>query len=319
MLGPLNPFAGIAGHAAARELFESQIGTGRLPHAYLFVGEPGLGKTLAARALAAALLPERDLDRHPDYWEDDRQGNLKLDEIRLLPDKAPEFHDQTLQAFLSFKPAIGRGRVALITNVGRIPDQTQGILLKTLEEPHPNQVLILTTPSVSPFVVLPTVVSRCQRVSFHPLPLHEVGRLLLQHGVPEERSDLLAQLSRGRPGWALKAARDETVLERHRHWSGQLEQLFGAPADAALGLAAEVDSANFGWRGGDRSGEDPAVFAVSSWQLLLRERMLADLRSPRSSWARLLELSYDTLGYLEQNVSPRLALECFLLEARHAA
>jgi len=67
------------------------------------------------------------------------------------------------------------------------------------------------------------------------------------------------------------------------------------------------------------AAEDPAVFALSSWQLVLRERMVADIRSAKAVWARLLELSYDTLGYLEQNVSPRLALECFLLEARHAA
>ena len=312
-------FQGIAGHGAAIRLLVSQLQSGRLPHAYLFVGEPGLGKTRVARALAAAVLPEHPLSRHPDYWEDDRQQNLKIDEIRLLPDKAPEFHDQSLQAFLALKPAIGRGRVSLITNVGRIPDQIQGILLKTLEEPHPNQILILTTPSVSPFVVLPTVVSRCQRVSFHPVPLPKINDLLIEHGVSEERAALLSQLARGRPGWALEAARDETVLERHRHWAERFERLFGAPADVALGLAAEVDSANFSWRGADRNGEDPALFALSSWQLVLRERMLADLRSSRARWAGLLELSYDTLGYLEQNVSPRLALECFLLEARHAA
>ena len=178
-------------------------------------------------------------------------------------------------------------------------------------------MIILTTPSVSPFVVLPTVVSRCQRISFHPVPLHQVERLLLEAGVEEDRAALLAQLSRGRPGWALEAAGDHQVVERHGHWRERLDQLFGAPADVALALAAELDAANFSWRGNERPGEDPVLFAISSWQLALRERMLEDRRPER--WARLLERSYDTLGYLEQNVSPRLVLECFLLEARHAA
>src|SRR5438270_11696472 len=142
--------------------------SGRLPHAHLFVGEPSIGKTAAARALAQALLPEVDLRRHPDYWEDDRAENLSINEIRLLPDKQPLFHEQTLQAFLSRTPAISGRRVAVISNVGRLPDQVQGILLKTLEEPHANRFILLTTPSVSPFVVLPTVASRCQRTAFLP-------------------------------------------------------------------------------------------------------------------------------------------------------
>ena len=311
-------FDGIAGHRAALRLLSSQIESKRLGHAYLFVGEPALGKTTVARALARALLPEVPLERHPDYWEDDRRDNLRIDEIRLLPDRQPEHHQQSLQAFLSLKPAVAACRVALITTVGRMADPIQGILLKTLEEPHPNRVIVLTTPSVSPFVVLPTVVSRCQRVSFHAVPLPEISELLALQGVPRERAEALAGLSRGRPGWAVNASREEGVVERHEHWSQRLDQIFGAPADAALALAAELDAANFEWRSSDRSVEEPVQFALGSWQLHLRRRLLDDPPRRKAKWARLLELSYDTLGYLEQNVSPRLALECFLLEARRA-
>jgi len=312
----MSAFEEVAGHEQPIRLLESQLETGRLSHAYLFVGEPCLGKATVARLLARALLPEAPLHRHPDYWEDDRIKGIKIDEVRLMPDKAPEAHELALQQFLMLKPAVGRMRVAVIANVGRLPDQVQGVLLKTLEEPHPNRVIVLTTPSLSPFVVLPTVASRCQRVSFQPVPAPQIERLLLTRGVEAERALVLSQLARGRPGWALAAAHDPAVVARHREWTRRFDELIGAPADVALSLAAELDQAQMSWRTGEREAEDPVLFALGSWQLDIRERMLRE-RNP-SQWARLLELSYDTTGYLEQNVSPRLALECFLLEARRA-
>ena len=314
-----DPFEGIAGHVQALAQLRSQLGSGRLAHAYLFVGESGLGKATAARAFAAALLPEAGLHRHPDYWEDSRRKPLSINEIRLLPDKPPEHHELSLQAFLNLKPAIGTRRVAVVSNVGRVRDQDQGVLLKTLEEPHPNRVIILTSPSLNPFVVLPTVVSRCQRVFFHPVPAADIERLLLASGVASTRAPLLAELARGRPGWALRVAGDEGVIELHQAWTRRLEGVFGAPADVPLQVAAELDGGQMAWRKSEGEVEDPALFAMASWQIELRRRMLSSRGREQGRWARLVELSYDTLGYLEQNVSPRLALECFLLECRKAA
>jgi len=314
-----DPFAGVVGHAQALAQLRAQIETQRLAHAYLFVGEAGLGKSTAARALAAALLPEAQLTRHPDYWEDDRIKLLHVNEIRLIPDKPPEFHELSLQQFLNLKPAVGTRRVALVTNVGRVRDEHQGILLKTLEEPHPNRVIVLTTPSLNPFVVLPTVVSRCQRLFFHPVPAPLIEKLLASHGVDAERARLLADLSGGRPGWAMRRASEAGVIELHHSWTRRLEEIFGSPADVPLRLAAQLDSEQMGWRRSEGDEEDPALFAMASWQIELRRRMLASRGREQGRWARLLELSYDTLGYLEQNVSPRLALETFLLECRKAS
>ena len=314
-----DPFEGVVGHDQALGQLRAQLQGGRLAHAYLFVGEAGLGKATTARALATALLPEAQLHRHPDYWEDDRIKPLSINEIRLLPEKPPEFHELSLQAFLNLKPAVGLQRVAVVANVGRLRDQDQSVLLKTLEEPHPHRVIILTTPSLNPFVVLPTVVSRCRRVFFHPVPAPEIERLLLAKAVAPERAHLLADLARGRPGWALRVAGDDAVIEQHRDWTRRLEEVFGAPADVPLNVAQELDAAQMAWRRSEGEAEDPAVFALASWQVELRRRMLASRGREQGRWARLVELSYDTLGYLEQNVSPRLALETFLLECRRAS
>jgi DNA polymerase III subunit delta' len=310
-------FEGLAGHRRVLRLLESQLERDHLAHAYLFSGEPQLGKTAVARRFAAMLLPEVPLHRHPDYWEDDRIGALKVNEIRLISDEGPEFHPQSLQDFLNLKPAVGSRRVAVITNIGRLADQSQNLLLKTLEEPHPNRVIILTTPSLSPFVVIPTIVSRCQRVTFHAVAAGEIAQLLVSAGVAADRADELAALSRGRPGWALRAAGDPEVLERHSAWTERLEEMVGAPADVPLRLAEELDSLHMAWRNSDKESEDPFLEAFDSWQAEIRRRMLGDLHP--ATWAHLLELSYDTLGHHEQNVSPRLNLECFLLEVRRAS
>src|SRR5579864_7918974 len=315
----MDPFAGMVGHDQALGQLRAQLQGGRLAHAYLFVGEAGLGKATAARALAAALLPEAQLHRHPDYWEDDRIKPLSINEIRLLPEKPPEFHELSLQAFLNLKPAVATRRVAVLANAGRLRDQDQSVLLKTLEEPHPHRVIVLTTPSLNPFVVLPTVVSRCQRLFFHPVQAPEIERLLVVRGVEPDRARLVADLAGGRPGWAMRRAKDPAVVELHQAWIHRLEEVFGAPADVPLRVAAELDSAQMGWRRSEGDEEDPALFAMASWQVEIRRRMLASRGPDQGRWARLLELSYDTLGYLEQNVSPRLAFETFLLEARRAS
>ena len=310
-------FEGVAGHRRVLRLLESQLQRDHLAHAYLFTGESHLGKTSIARRFAAMLLPEASLHRHPDYWEDDRLANLKVNEIRLFSDEGPEFHPQSLQAFLNLKPSVGRRRVAVIGNVGRLPDVSQNLLLKTVEEPHPDRVIVLTSASLSPFVVIPTIVSRCQRVAFHPVAAGEIAQLLVAEGVAAERADELAALARGRPGWALRAAGDPEVLARHAHWIQTLEGTYGAPADVPLRLAEQLDALHMAWRASDKESEDPFVEALGSWQLEIRRRMVGDLHP--ATWARLLELSYDALGHHEQNVSPRLNLECFLLECRRAS
>src|ERR1700716_3838414 len=169
-------FPAIAGHQRAISMFKAQQAAGRLAHAFCLIGEEGIGKTTVARALAEELLlgegqPSR-LDVHPDFWCDDRPEAISIDEIRFHPEKGAPAHDQSLQQFLSLKPFVAPLRVALLANAERMTEAAQNCVLKTLEEPPPNTVLILTT--AYPDHLLATSLSRSQLISLSP-----VGRLAM--------------------------------------------------------------------------------------------------------------------------------------------
>jgi len=88
---PATGFSRVAGHQRALGILAAQRAAGRLAHAYCFTGEPGVGKTCLADALAEELLlgpgqPSR-LAVHPDFWSDDREEAISIDEVRFHPEK----------------------------------------------------------------------------------------------------------------------------------------------------------------------------------------------------------------------------------------
>jgi DNA polymerase-3 subunit delta' len=232
----------IRGHDAVIEGFRRAVRRGRLAHAYLFTGPPGVGKRLFAFELGKALLcegqPQRDelraCDRCPSCIQ--VEAGTHPDFITAArPPESPAFPVELMRsvcASFALKPARGHGKVVILDDADDLEDPithnaAANAFLKTLEEPPPRSVLILI--GSSPDRQLPTILSRCQVVRFAPLPNDLVEELLQAQGVddPQLRRHLL-RLAAGSPGSALELA-DPALWEFRSRFVSALMQ---RPLDA---------------------------------------------------------------------------------------
>ena len=172
----------VIGHEWAIELLAHAIRSGRLSHAYLFTGPSQVGKTTLARAFAQALLCETGQGapcgesacrtcqriaqgRYPDVQIIAAEKNtIQIEQVRAL------------QADAALSPLEGRRKIFIIREIERATLPAANALLKTLEEPPPQVILLLT--STRRDQVLPTILSRCQIVALRPLPLEQVQAAL---------------------------------------------------------------------------------------------------------------------------------------------
>lgn len=200
-------FASMVGQEPIVGAIRSAITRGRLPHALLFSGPPGVGKATCAGILAQAVncmeeppddacgrcVPCRKITRgcHPDVmWVAPTPSSIGIERVRdIVRD-------------LGFRPYEGRHRVVLIDDAHTMTAEAQNAFLKTLEEPPGAAIMILVTST--PLSLLPTVRSRCQSLGFSPLPQPAVVEYLEQvRGLALAEARLRASLAVGSIGGAL--------------------------------------------------------------------------------------------------------------------
>ena len=173
-------FDDVVGQEHITETLKKQVETGRLSHAYLFIGTRGTGKTTCAKILAKAVNCEHPVNGNPcnqcaacrgiddgsilDVVELDAASNNGVDNVRALRDEAV------------FSPANVRKRVYIIDEVHMLSTPAFNALLKILEEPPAHLMFILATTELHK--VPATILSRCQRHSFKRIPVDTIAARL---------------------------------------------------------------------------------------------------------------------------------------------
>ena len=175
-------FSDVVGQEHITDTLRRAVLSDRVAHAYLFTGPRGVGKTSTARILAKALNAE--LDEHGDPIPD-TENAIAIDEGRFMDlieiDAASnrgigDIRD--LRERVLLRPTVGQFKVYIIDEVHMLTTEAFNALLKTLEEPPPQVVMILATTDIHR--VPATIISRCQRFDFRRLTADDViGRLIL--------------------------------------------------------------------------------------------------------------------------------------------
>ena len=240
-------FAEIVGHQRILEHLRSALNNGRLHHAYLFLGPDGVGKRTVAMALAKAIhCAENEYDYCGECVNCARISDGNHPDVRVIQTLADkkEISIQQIREFereLNYRSFTGKRKIAIIDQATQLNTAAQNALLKTLEEPPADSLMILIAASGGG--LLPTVRSRCLRLSFAPLPRQEVATFLeSKFAVKFEDAEFLAAMSMGSIGMAASLDKDELV-EKRRIWSGMLDSLKSTDYQSAM-IAAEALSAN---------------------------------------------------------------------------
>jgi DNA polymerase-3 subunit delta' len=237
---------GIIGHNWAVDLLAEHIARRQERHAYLITGPQGVGRRTLALRFAQSLNCERppspgqpcldcktcqriDAMQYPDLSvvQAEHEGEvLRIDQVREL------------QHSLALTPYEARYRVALLLRFEEAHASAANAMLKTLEEP-PAQVVVLLT-AMSAESLLPTIVSRCEVIRLRPLSLEDTSQGLqeVKH-LPAETANKLAHISAGRPGYALRLYAQPHLLEQRSAYIEEQLQLLSSSLRQRFAFVAE--------------------------------------------------------------------------------
>src|SRR6266576_5189784 len=324
----------IVGHEHAINTLRRALVAQRVRHAYLFTGPEHIGKALLAQRFAQTLLCTGGIDAHD---APQNPCNACLSCRKVMHGNHPDIHYisrpfekqfilieqvRALQADAARKTLEGRRNIFIIQGMHEMNVQAANCLLKTLEEPEPDVVLLLTAPD--PGVLLPTILSRVQQIPMQLLTTKQIKSALEERWqVEPEEAALIAALAAGRMGWAVQAVEDEDMLATRK---AQLETLTKLPTlnrasrfDIAQRLSADGDNLRgilelwlLWWRDMVLAANNSLDLVVNVDMSNLLQKQAAKVGPAQSQ--RIIRAILGTMEALDQNVNARTALEVLMLD-----
>ncbi len=213
-------------------------------HAYIFEGPNGMGKRFTAINFAKALLcqsptkydacescrscKKMNTHNHPDYYYIDSEDSIKDGQI------------EEIQKIMSKKPYESENTVFIINDADTMTPRAQNRLLKTLEEPNINNIMILLTENLNR--ILPTVSSRCMILKFKPV-IDEMmcSYLMKRYSIDFKDSKILTAYSQGRIGIANNMYNSEDFKEK-RNKSLSIVQRMTQLDEEFFNIISELDN-----------------------------------------------------------------------------
>ena len=332
----------VIGQDRILSLLDYSLKTNTIAHAYLLVGPRHVGKRTLAFNLAQALncdgpeLPcgqcrscQRILEgKHADVISISMNSKIESAVTSNSLEHKTEIGIKDmleLQRMANLPPYEGKYKVFIIDDAEYLSTEAANSLLKILEEP-PQRIAWLLLASEEERL-LPTIISRCQRLELKPVPSERVQEILISsYDVDANKAKLLTQLCHGRIGWALSALANDDILEQRSQRIVKLFSLLPAGLEQRFAYAQELASQLSQNR---RAGAEIIEIWLDWWRDLMlikggcREAIInVDYERTLEEQARELSLS-EIEGFLanlcllqeeiSKNVNPRLALEWLML------
>ncbi len=333
---PILKFSQIKGQDQPTGILRRALESKRLPHAYLFEGPEGVGKKTCALALACAIHCRQPrngeacgicpachkvaLKQHPGETDEPDYPILGHPDLGLIEPDGQFIRIEgirKLQQRLTYKPFESWLKVYIIDEAERMNSQSANCLLKTLEEPPDNSLIILV--SANPYHLLPTIRSRCQRLAFNQLSIQEIGRILSGAlDISETQSNLIARFAQGSLGQALNLNPQEVFEQRETVFAWLKPGKF-SPGQSLTVLARAY------------SKDSTQLQCLVNWLVLIFRDLLAirhgagaDLIDNRDRFGELagmaavysrdwiqrqLAILQEVKGQLQRNINPQLILE----------
>ena len=207
----------IIGHENIKEYIHNSQKSGKIPHAFIFVGDKGCGKMLTAKTFAKILQCREDAysacnkcrsclqmetDNQPDVIVVQKSSqNINIKDIRTQ-----------LTGDVQVKPYAGPYKIYIVPEAHKLREDAQNALLKTIEEPPEYAIIILLTENIDS--LLPTIQSRCVTLQFKMIDTVKIKKYLMeQYAIPDYAAEASAIFAEGNIGRAIKYAENEVFIE----------------------------------------------------------------------------------------------------------